>query len=269
MPASADPWPCQLHAPGAIHLGRKDFTGNQPQAFAISRLAAGHRGLVCRTKGIDFMKATLPALCATVSFIAMPLAAQDAATAVAPAVSPVAVESAPAAAPIAVAPVASHAHRLPSGTQIALRMSETVTTKGNSWKEGDMFKLAVASDVRLGNFVVIPQGTPAMGKITWLTSRGAFGKSGKMDVSLEHIELQGRRIPIDGTFRQEGEGNTLATIGGVIAAGIFAGFITGKSGVIPQGRELMATLEGDLPVALPEGASAAPTPVAAVAAPTG
>ena len=239
----------------------------KPLQSRDSRQATG--GLFAASRGIDTMKATLPALAAAYSLVAAPIAAQDAATTVAPTVGAPAAQMAPAAAPIAVVPVASHAHRLPSGTQIALRMSETVTTKGNSWKEGDMFKLAVANDVRLGDYVVIPQGTPAMGKITWLTSRGAFGKSGKMDVALEHIELQGRRIPIDGTFRQEGEGNTLATVGGIIAAGIFAGFITGKSGVIPQGRELMATLEGDLPVALPEGASAAPTPVAAVAAPNG
>lgn len=59
---------------------------------------------------------------------------------------------------------------------------------------------------------------------------------------------------------------TLATVGGVIAAGVFAGFITGKSGEIPQGRELTATLESNLPVSLPKGASIAQPPVEAVAA---
>ena len=105
-----------------------------------------------------------------------------------------------------------------------------------------------------------------MGRITWLTSRGAFGKSGKMDIELEYLQLGNRRVNIDGTYRQEGNGATLATVGGVIAAGVFAGFITGRSGEIPQGRELMATLESNLPVALPKGAMIAPAPVQAVAA---
>jgi hypothetical protein len=96
-----------------------------------------------------------------------------------------------------------------------------------------------------------------------MTSRGAFGKSGKMDVELEYIQLGTRRIPIDGTYRQEGDGATLATVGGVIAAGVFAGFITGKSATIPQGRELNATLENNLPVALPAGAKIAPVEVQA------
>lgn len=155
---------------------------------------------------------------------------------------------------------------LPAGTEIPLKMTQTVTTKGDSWKEGDQFNLVVAADVRLGDYIVIPQGTKAVGRITWLTSRGAFGKSGKMDIELEYLQLGNRRVNIDGTYRQEGNGATLATVGGVIAAGVFAGFITGRSDEIPQGRELMATLESNLPVALPQGVTIAPTPVQAVAA---
>ncbi|SFO81661.1 hypothetical protein [Qipengyuania nanhaisediminis] len=176
--------------------------------------------------------------------------------------SPVAAQEAP----LPVQAVRAPAHPetvLPAGTEIALQMSQTVTTKGRGWEEGDQFGLTVAAPVMLGDFVVIPKGTKAVGRITWLTSRGAFGKSGKMDIELEHLELGGRRINIDGTYRQEGKGATLATVGGVIAAGVFAGFITGRSGEIPQGRELMATLESDLPVALPEGATLAPKPVTA------
>lgn len=152
---------------------------------------------------------------------------------------------------------------LPAGTEISLVMAQEVTTKGSGWEEGDQFNLTVASPVLLGDYVVIPKGTKGVGRITWLTSRGAFGKSGKMDIELEYLELGGRRINIDGTYRQEGDGATLATVGGVILAGVFAGFITGKSGIIPQGRELMATLEDDLPVALPEGASLAPRAITA------
>lgn len=139
---------------------------------------------------------------------------------------------------------------LPANTEVLLKMSQEVTTKGRTWEEGDTFKLSVVDDVMLGDYVVIPEGSPAYGKITWLTSKGAFGKSGKMDVELEYVEVGGRKIKLDGTYRQEGEGNTLATVGGVIAAGIFAGFITGRSGRIPEGRELMATTEEPIELAL-------------------
>ena len=140
---------------------------------------------------------------------------------------------------------------LPANTEVNLRMNQEVTTKGRTWNEGDTFYLSVTNDVMLGDYVVIPQGSRGVGRITWLTSKGAFGKSGKMDVELEYVEVAGRRIPIDGTYRQEGEGNTVATVGGVILAGVFAGFITGKSGRIPAGRELMATTENDIELAIP------------------
>ena len=163
---------------------------------------------------------------------------------------PVAVE-AQEAAPLAVAPKSAAANAvLPVNTEVLLRMSKEVTTKGRKWDEGATFRLTVARDVKLGNYVVIPAGSPAKGRITWLTSRGAFGKSGKMDVELESVEVNGRVIPLNGTYRQEGEGATMATLGGVLVAGVFAGFITGRSGRIPEGRELMATTEQPIELAV-------------------
>ena len=157
---------------------------------------------------------------------------------------------------------------LPANTEITLRMNQEVTTKGKTWSEGDQFKLTVAEDVTLGEYVVIPRGTPAWGKIAWMTDKGAFGKSGKMDIELEYLEVSGRRIKLDGSFRQEGEGNTLATVGGVIAAGPFAAFITGKSGLIPEGRELVATLEEALELAIPASAVAQSRELAPLARPS-
>lgn len=175
-----------------------------------------------------------------------------AAAALAAATPVVAQESAVPLQALAVAPAPKHV--LPANTEVLLSMNQEVTTKGKTWNEGDTFDLSVVHDVLLGDYVVIPKGTRGVGRITWLTNKGAFGKSGKMDVSLEYLEIGGRRIDIAGTYRQEGEGNTVATIGGVILAGVFAGFITGKSGRIPQGRELMAHTKADLPVELPAGA---------------
>ena len=206
------------------------------------------------------MKTSLFAACAALA--GAPLAAQDSTPAEPPAAQ--ALEPAPVAVQ-AYRPAERPATVLPANTEIMLSMNQEVTTKGQTWAEGDTFNLSVVHDVMLHGYVVIPAGTRAVGRITWLTSKGAFGKSGKMDIEMEYLELAGRRIELDGTYRQEGEGNTLATVGGVIAAGIFAGFITGKSGRIPQGRELTATLEHDLPVALPEGATLGPKPIQAQA----
>jgi len=83
---------------------------------------------------------------------------------------------------------------LPANTEIVLETTQEITTKGKTWSEGDKFKLSVVDDVMLGEYIVIPRGTPAFGRINWMTSKGMFGKSGKMDIELEHLELGGRRI---------------------------------------------------------------------------
>jgi len=140
------------------------------------------------------------------------------------------------------APVASMAAAdgltLAAGTPLKVAVAEEVNS--TTHKAGDMFKLTVLEDLRIGDVVVIPRGTPVFAEITWRTGKGAFGKSGKLEFSLRYIELNGQRIPVTGDYRQEGEGNTVATGVGVIAIGVFAGFITGKRAQLPVGRELMA-----------------------------
>jgi hypothetical protein len=117
-------------------------------------------------------------------------------------------------------------------------MNDELTSK--SARVGTEFNLSVTEDVIYQNYVVIPRGTRGIGEVTWLTGRGAFGKSGKMEIQLRYLEIGGRHVSISGKYRQEGEGNTVATIGAVIAVGVFGGFVTGHSAVIPEGRELRA-----------------------------
>lgn len=126
---------------------------------------------------------------------------------------------------------------LPANTEIVLRMSDDLTSKGGKIDAGHMFRLTVAYDIRVQGTIVIPSGTPAVGEVTMRTGKGVFGKSGKMEVELRHVDLNGRRIPVTGKFRQEGEGNTLAAVGAIFLTAPLL-FVTGKSAVIPRGREL-------------------------------
>lgn len=143
---------------------------------------------------------------------------------------------------------------LPANTELLLKTNQEITTKGKTWSEGDTFSLSVVHDVMLGDYVVIPAGARATGRITWMTNKGMFGKSGKMDVEMEYVTVNGRRIDLEGTYRQEGEGNTVATVAGVVVVPIAGLFITGRSGRIPQGRELTATTEKDIEIAVPASA---------------
>lgn len=166
---------------------------------------------------------------------------------------------------VAAAKPTDPASTLPANTEIVLSMNQDLTTKGAKVDVGTKFDLSVAYDVMMGDYVVIPKGTPAVGEVVWKTGKGAFGKSGKMEVEMRSINLNGRRIPVTGKYRQEGEGNTVATVASVALIWPVAPFVTGKRARIPQGRELKAYTVDALPVTLPAGASV--TPITAVARP--
>jgi hypothetical protein len=133
---------------------------------------------------------------------------------------------------------ASNIWTLPANTDLTVTPNSDVSSK--TMRAGDVFTVSTVYDVMMNNYIVIPKGTRGQGKVTWRTGKGAFGKSAKMDLVMEWIELGGRRVTIEGKHRQEGQGNTAATLGTVLAVGVFGGFVTGKSAVVPNGMQLKA-----------------------------
>lgn len=139
---------------------------------------------------------------------------------------------------------------LPANTEIVLKMNSELNSK--KAREGHVFVASVAQDVMLGNMVAIRKGTPANGVVTWRTGKGAFGKSAKMTYSFHSLELEGQRVPVSGEFRQEGSGNTGAAVGAVAAAGVIGGlFVTGRSAIVEQGRELKVHTTTAIPLLTP------------------
>jgi hypothetical protein len=167
-----------------------------------------------------------------------------------------------AAQAVAAAPAVVEAPKmvLPPNTEVAVTPNDNLTTKGS--KEGDTFLISTVFDVMYNGYVVIPRGTPGQGTIIWRTGKGAFGKSAKMEIQFDWLDLNGRRISLTGKHRQEGEGNTGAAIGAVVAVGVFGAFVTGKSAKVPHGMQLSARTAEALPIVLPAGAT--PQPVASV-----
>lgn len=143
---------------------------------------------------------------------------------------------------------------LPVNSEILVKMTSELNSK--RVREGDKFTAATATDVMLANLVVVPRGTTVNGVVTWRTGKGAFGKSAKMEYALVSLDLNGQLIPLQGSFRQEGNGNTGATVAAVVAVGVFSAFVTGKSAVVPAGAELKVYTRMPLPV-LPPVASVA------------
>lgn len=186
----------------------------------------------------------------SVALMSAPAQAQDAATD--PAASAVA---APAAAQV-----------LPAYTEIVLTPDAEASSK--KLREGSVIMMHSVFDVMHNGVVVIPKGTPAKATVTWRTGKGAFGKSAKMDITFNELTMpNGQKIALSGEHRQEGQGNTGAAVGAVVAVGVFGAFVTGKSAVIPVGQHLTARTAVALPYSIPAGTRIVPT--AEVATTTG
>lgn len=153
---------------------------------------------------------------------------------------------------------------LPSNTEVWLSLNSALSSK--DLKLGDKFDLTVSRDVMAGDYVVISRGTPAHGQISYRTGKGAFGKSAKMEFDLVDVQVGQRFIPVSGHYRIEGQGNTGAAVGAVVAVGVFGAFVTGHSAGAAQGSEWKAYTKEPLMIALAPSAPAA-IPAAAVATP--
>jgi hypothetical protein len=140
---------------------------------------------------------------------------------------------------------------LPANTELLLRLSQEVNSK--LMKEGETFRVALAQDVIIGNYVVLPKGTPGTGFISYRTGKGAFGKSAKMEITMRSLELpNGISVPLSGMTRQEGQGNTGATVGAAVAAGVFSAFVTGRSAIFQEGREVRGFTREALSIQIPQ-----------------
>lgn len=133
---------------------------------------------------------------------------------------------------------------VPSGTRIDLVTRDAISTKKN--EKGDLLYLKVAAPVIVDGVTAIPADTVVVAQLTRAEKRGAFGRSGKLDVKLLYAGLAGGPLRVSGTLEARGKkdgGDTAATA----AAFLVLPFIsTGRSAEIPAGSEVSARLDRDL-----------------------
>ena len=156
---------------------------------------------------------------------------------------------------------------LPAGTAVLVTLDKEISSKES--KLGDGFAVTVQNDVMQDGVVVIPKGTKGQGELTFVSKKGAFGKSGMIGIALRHLDLNGKQYFLDGRYREEGGHNAGGAATAMFAVGILgAAVVTGKTSIIPQGRELKARTGEDIKFPLisapvPSPAPAVPPPATA------
>lgn len=181
------------------------------------------------------------------------LAALAAAQAAAPQAS---IQAAPAAsiapaAPQAVILAPSGGSVLRAGTEVPLRIEEALDSNNKELREGQQVRMSVASDVVLGNVVVIPAGSPATGEITDIRRKGMWGKSGHIGARVLSVRVGDRLIRLTGQFDDKGVTGTAGVVGALVVLPIAGFFMTGTSAKIPVGGAVKGFLDEDLQIAMP------------------
>ena len=157
---------------------------------------------------------------------------------------------------------------LRTGTPVALRLVEGLSTKEKLAKVNDRVRMEVAEAVLLNGVVVIPAGSPAVGELSDVRNKGMWGKSGRIVGRVLTVNANGRTIRLSGTFDSKGGSGTAGAV--AVSAVVFlpAGFfMTGKSAALPAGTVVRAFIDEDVPLTITPGAAPAPMTVVAPPAP--
>lgn len=181
-------------------------------------------------------------------------------------------------APTAPAPVAAPTTTnavLRVGTEVPLRLSEELTTKGKKLRVGQRFRMEVAENVMVQGVTVIPVGSPAVGEITDVRNKGMWGKSGHLGARILYVTVNGRQIRLSGAFDDKGVAGGIGAVAVSTLVFLPAGFfMTGTSARIPTGAAVKGFVDEDVQLsiaaaALPPMVVGAPASVMTVGASAG
>ena len=185
------------------------------------------------------LPAPTPAPAAAPHPAAAPVPAPPAATVTPPAPAPApATIITPAVAP---APVTKVISVVPDGTEVDLKLAETVSSARAM--EGQRIRFTVAKDVTIDGYVVIQTGALAIGTITKASPKKWAGRSGKLEMSLQNVTaVDGTKIDLSGNRGGSGDSHVGRMVTGMVITSIFtfggsALFLLmhGKDLVIPEG----------------------------------
>jgi hypothetical protein len=160
-------------------------------------------------------------------------------------------------APIAALPTSAAFLRV--GTEVPLKLLETLTTKGKKLKIGQRFHMETSAPIVAQGVTAIPAGSPAVGEITEVRNKGMWGKSGHFAARILYLTVNGRQIRLTGMFDDKGHAGGGAAAAASAVVFLPAGFfMTGTSAKLEVGTPVKGFIDEDVPLAI---ASSGPVPL--------
>jgi len=178
---------------------------------------------------------------------------------------------------------------LDDGTPVRLRTTQTISSADA--RVDDRVDFEVVEDIKVGDVVVIPHGTTAIGTVTEAQSKRRMARGGKLAVNIDFTKTaSGQKVALRGVKDVQGGGHSGAMTGAMVGTAIvfwpaapFFLFMQGKDITVPKGHEFSVYTSGSVTVnppaeqkanangaALPSGAKAgATTAIAVTSTPAG
>lgn len=161
---------------------------------------------------------------------------------------------------------------LHDGTPVRLRLRQNLSSA--EAKTGDEVAFEVIDQVDVDGVAVLPHGATAVGVVTLAESKKSMARGGKLDISINFARLKdNEQVALRAVRESKGGGHTGAMTGGIVAASLiiwpaapFFLFIKGKDITIPQGTQITAFIDGDMPLDMARFGVAPPPTQAQMAA---
>jgi len=157
---------------------------------------------------------------------------------------------------------------LKEGAPVLLQTTEKMVS--GRVAEGTTVRYRVARDIVGPNgTILIAYGSFAQGKVTRSRRRGAFGKAGQLEFTVETVEgVDGTVVPLRAQQAMAGKGHQGTVIATALLLSVFTVFIHGRDIEVPANTEITAYVDHDTviqqPQPAPEGGGVRGEPVEAV-----
>jgi hypothetical protein len=121
--------------------------------------------------------------------------------------------------------LALSAATIPSGTEINVRLGQTLSSEKN--RSGDRWDGTLADNVVVNGRTIARRGAPVHGRVVNAESSGRLSHPGKLDLELSSVN--GIRVSTSEVLEQGGshKGRNAKAIGGTAAAGAIIGALAG------------------------------------------
>src|ERR1700688_4885566 len=141
---------------------------------------------------------------------------------------------------------------LEDGTPVKLRLARTISSADEA--VGNQVDWEVVEEILVGDKIVIPKGSVALGTVTDVQAKRRMARGGKLDVNIDTVRLaNGQKAALRAVKTGKGGGHTGAMTGAIVATSLVLWpaaplflLMHGKDVTVPKGTQITAYVQGDM-----------------------